>query len=175
MSDFYNIYKMFKLYIYLLLLVLACAQNASEGTEGFYLSPHGLSRQREVHDALEKVMPRIHIEKTTYQHGGINYTIDNCTLEVAYLDGKQSIEIKEHNDVFVSGGRLEILYKFNFTKKDGSSTVSGNAWGSVISDSLNYTKELTFGHDGHLIWALMPNDESYTDLTILNRMHLKRI
>lgn len=131
---------MFKLYIYLLILAVAVAQNASEGTEGFYFSPHGINRQREVHDALEKVVPKIHIDRTTYQHGGINYTIDNCTLEVAYLDSRQVIEIKDQNDVSVSGGKIEVLYRFNFTKKDGSLEKNGYAWGSVVSESLNYTK-----------------------------------
>lgn len=35
-----------KSYIYLLLLVVVIAQPASEGTEGYYISPKGLSRQR---------------------------------------------------------------------------------------------------------------------------------
>ena len=28
--------------------------------------------------------------------------------------------------------------------------------GSVYSDSLNYSKELTFGHEGYLLWQLKP-------------------
>ena len=28
--------------------------------------------------------------------------------------------------------------------------------GSVYSNSLNYSKELTFGHEGYLIWQLVP-------------------
>lgn len=32
-----------------------------------------------------------------------------------------------------------------------------------------------YGHDGILIWALAPNNRSFTDLTIFNRMRLKRI
>lgn len=43
---------MIKSFIYLVLLSAAFAQLASEGTEGFFISPHGISRQREVHDAL---------------------------------------------------------------------------------------------------------------------------
>ena len=89
-------------------------------------------------------------------HAGIDYTIDNCTLDLAYLDGKQSIDISKANDVAVTGGVLEIMYTFNFTKKDGGKTVTGYAWGSVLSDTLNYTKSLTFSQDGHLIWTLLP-------------------
>lgn len=47
--------------------------------------------------------------------------------------------------------------------------------GSVISDSLNYTKELVFNQEGFIAWSLVPGNRSFTDLTIFNRMHLKRI
>lgn len=43
---------MIKSFIYLALLTVAFSQLASEGTEGYFISPHGISRQREVHDAL---------------------------------------------------------------------------------------------------------------------------
>lgn len=123
---------MIKLYIYLLVLAVAAAQNVSERTEGFYLSPHAITRQREVHTALEKAMSRLQIARTTYVHGGIDYVIDNVTLEIAYLDAKQDIEINTHNEVDVSGGKIELLYRFNFTKKDGSLTKNGTAWGTYL-------------------------------------------
>jgi glycerol kinase len=47
--------------------------------------------------------------------------------------------------------------------------------GTVVSESLNYTKMLTFGHDGYLVWQLAPGSKSYTDLTIFNRMKIKRM
>jgi hypothetical protein len=34
---------------------------------------------------------------------------------------------------------------------------------------------LTFGHDGYLVWQLAPGSKSYTDLTIFNRMKIKRM
>jgi len=43
---------MIKSFIYLVLLSAAFGQLASEGTEGYFISPHGMTRQREVHDAL---------------------------------------------------------------------------------------------------------------------------
>ena len=124
---------MLRLYIYLTAIFAAFAQNASEGTEGFYVSPHGISRQREVHEALDKLKTKIHIDTTTYQHAEISYTISNCSLEIAYLDAKQTIDINDVNEVEVSGGRIEILYNFSFAKKDGSLTVNGNAWGIFSS------------------------------------------
>jgi hypothetical protein len=84
---------MMKSYIYLLLLTLAWAQYASEGTEGFYISPHGINRQTEVHDALEKVAAKVNIEDITYNHSGISYFANNFTLQFGYLDGRQSIDI----------------------------------------------------------------------------------
>ena len=97
-----------KSYIYLVLLaVVVGAQKASQGTEGYYLSPHGISRQREVHDALEKVASRINVARTTYIHLGATYVADNFTLKVVYNDGRQSIDIVGYDEVTVSGGKVE--------------------------------------------------------------------
>lgn len=50
-----------------------------------------------------------------------------------------------------------------------------NNLGSVLSDSFNYTKMLTFGQDGHLIWALVAGPKAVSNLTISNRMKIKRM
>lgn len=34
--------------------------------------------------------------------------------------------------------------------------------GSVMTDSVNYTKMLTFNHDGFLAWQLLPGNKSFT-------------
>lgn len=47
--------------------------------------------------------------------------------------------------------------------------------GSVMSDPFNYTKMLTFGQDGHLIWALVAGSKAVSTLTISNRMKIKRM
>jgi len=47
--------------------------------------------------------------------------------------------------------------------------------GSVMSDPFNYTKMLTFGQDGHLIWALVAGSKAVTTLTISTRMKIKRM
>lgn len=47
--------------------------------------------------------------------------------------------------------------------------------GSVVSDSFNYTKGLNFDSQGHLYWQLVANDRGYKNLTIFNRMRIKRM
>lgn len=47
--------------------------------------------------------------------------------------------------------------------------------GSVVSDSFNYTKALNFDSQGHLYWQLVSNDRGYKNLTIFNRMRIKRM
>lgn len=47
--------------------------------------------------------------------------------------------------------------------------------GSVLSDPFSYTKMLTFGQDGHLIWALVAGPKAISNLTISNRMKIKRM
>lgn len=47
--------------------------------------------------------------------------------------------------------------------------------GSVLSDAFNYTKMLTFGQEGHLIWALIAGPKAVSNLSISNRMKIKRM
>lgn len=47
--------------------------------------------------------------------------------------------------------------------------------GSVISDSLNYTKELIFDKDGFLRWSLVAGPKGFKNLTIFNKFRIKRI
>ena len=58
-------------------------------------------------------------------------------------------------------------YRFNYSKNDHGKIVSGYAWGSVTSESLNYTKYLLLGSDGFLTWCLSPDD---TDLSFKDRI-----
>lgn len=45
----------------------------------------------------------------------------------------------------------------------------------MISDSLNYTKELIFDKDGMLRWSLIPGPKAFKNLTIFNKFRIKRI
>lgn len=55
---------------------------------------------------MEAIKSKLVVDKTTYVHSGINYTIDNVVLQAEYLDSKQSVEIVRDNEVKVSGGRV---------------------------------------------------------------------
>jgi hypothetical protein len=79
-----------------LLLILAsiffnqilCETN---GTESYFLSPHGLGRTPEVDNALSNINGQIRVKKTTYNHSTITYVLDNVTIGMAYNDGKQIV------------------------------------------------------------------------------------
>ena len=45
----------------------------------------------------------------------------------------------------------------------------------MISDPFNYTKMLTYGQDGHLIWALVGGSKALSNLTISSSMKIKRM
>lgn len=66
-------------------------------------------------------------------------------------------------------------YVFNFSKTEMGRNTRGYATGSVVSDSFNYTKALNFDSQGHLFWQLVANDRGYKNLTIFNRMRIKRM
>lgn len=56
-----------------------------------------MSRQREVHSAMEAIKNKLVLEKTTHLHTNINYTIENITLQAEYLDSKQKVLIIRDN------------------------------------------------------------------------------
>lgn len=102
---------------------------------------------------------------------------------MVFLDGKQTIDIVDQDRIKVSGGKMEFQYAFNFTREQpGSGVVSGWAYGTilsylgyVVSESFNYTKELFPLEDGHTKWTLTPGSQGYTNLSIGDRMTIKRM
>lgn len=44
-----------------------------------------------------------------------------------------------------------------------------------MSNSLDYTKMLGFGQDGHLIWQLVPGNKSFIPLNITNPLKVRRM
>lgn len=97
------------------------------------------------------------------------------TLGLAYNDGKQTINIISRGEVEVAGGKVELTYRFNFSKTHlGKLVNTGSAHGSVFSDPLSYKKDLYFNQGGYLGWLLVKT--GYPNLTIGNNtMKLKRV
>ena len=101
----------------ILLLSTFCLANAeTNGTESFFISPHGLGRTPEVDNALAKIVGLIRVKRTTYNHSSITYILDNVTIGMAYNDAKQTVEIPKNDVTRVSGGLIEFTYRFNYTK-----------------------------------------------------------
>lgn len=100
--------------------------------------------------------------------------MDNFVVELDYNDGKQNISIADQEEVSVSGGTVFFGYRFNYSVVSSTRHVNGYGHGSVYSDSLMYKKHLIINPEGYLEWAL-PKAEGYQDLTIKNRMGIKRI
>jgi hypothetical protein len=112
----------------LLSLVLA----ETNGTEAYFISPHGLGRTPEVDNALAKMAGQIRVKRTTYNHSTITYVLDNVTIGTAYNDARQTIEIPKKDNVKVTGGRVEFTYKFNYTKTENRNNVTGYAYGRNV-------------------------------------------
>lgn len=113
------------------LLVLAVVSAAqSNGTESYFLSPHGLGRTPEVDNALEKMAGQIRVKRTTYNHSAITYVLDNVTIGTAYNDAKQTVSIPKADNVLVTGGRVEFTYRFNYTKVENRNNVTGYGYGT---------------------------------------------
>ena len=76
--------------------------------------------------------------------------MDKFSIELDYNDGKQTIQIADHEEVSVSGGTVFFGYRFNYSVASSTKQVNGwghgNFWfiniGSVYSDSLMYKKHL---------------------------------
>lgn len=118
----------------LALVVLAVAAAAqSNGTESYFLSPHGLGRTPEVDMALEKMNGQIRVKRTTYNHSTITYVLDNVTIGTAYNDAKQTVSIPKADNVLVTGGRIEFTYRFNYTKTENRNNVTGYGYGTSAS------------------------------------------
>jgi hypothetical protein len=98
------------------LATLSLASTETNGTESFFISPHGLGRTPEVDVALGKMGGQIRVKRTTYNHSTITYVLDNVTIGTAYNDAKQTVEIPKNDVARVSGGRIEFTYRFNYTK-----------------------------------------------------------
>jgi hypothetical protein len=82
---------MSRLCISLLVVLIVLAEEPSKGTEGFYLSAHSLARQKEVHEALDRIKSNFTVERTTYTKSGVVYTIENATIDTTFLDSQQKV------------------------------------------------------------------------------------
>lgn len=146
-------------------VLLGLALCETNGTEAYFLSPHGLGKTPEVDDALQKITSQIRVKTTTYNHSTITYILSNITIGTAYNDGKQNTTVPKVDIVQVTGGRIEFTYRFNYTKIENRNNITGYAYGSVLSDPLTYFKELNFC-EGFLCWRL-PNTKGVEPLTLI--------
>lgn len=88
----------------------------TNGTESFFLSPHGLGRVPEVDMALDKIRGQVKVARTTHNVSSLTYIIDNVTVGILYNPSKQNVTIPRADYVEVTGGRFEFTYSFNYTK-----------------------------------------------------------
>lgn len=115
------------------LALLTLTATETNGTEAYFLSPHGLGRTPEVDNALEKMTGQIRVKRTTYNHSTITYILDNVTIGTAYNDGKQTTEIPRNDLTKISGGRIEFTYRFNYTKIENRNNITGYGYGTSLS------------------------------------------
>jgi hypothetical protein len=125
-----------RIFSLLLLLAAFCVteiKSDTNGTESYFLSPHGLGRTPEVDTALNIIYGQIRVKRTTYNHSTITYIIDNVTIGMAYNDAKQTIDIPKTDSAKVSGGRIEFTYRFNYTKIENRNNITGYGYGTFLS------------------------------------------
>ena len=111
-------------------VLLGLALCETNGTEAYFLSPHGLGKTPEVDDALQKITSQIRVKTTTYNHSTITYILSNITIGTAYNDGKQNTTVPKVDIVQVTGGRVEFTYRFNYTKIENRNNITGYAYGT---------------------------------------------
>lgn len=135
---------------------------ATNGTESYFFSPHGLGRTPEVSMALDKIQGQVKVRKTSCNISAITYILDNFNIGIVYNPSKQITNIPKADLVEVKGGRFEITYKFNYTKIENRNNITGYAFGtqslnagSVLTDSVTYYKEFSFCQ-GFLCWRMPP-------------------
>ena len=106
-----------KIFISIALLVLLVHSSSDEvplleeddstnGTESYFLSPHGLGRTPEVDMALDKIVGQVKVARTTYNVSTLTYIIDNVKVGIVYNPSKQNVTIPRPDEVQVSGGRF---------------------------------------------------------------------
>lgn len=121
----------YALQLILILALLTLAASETNGTEAYFLSPHGLGRTPEVDNALEKMAGQIRVKRTTYNHSTVTYILDNVTIGTAYNDAKQTTEIPRNELTKITGGRIEFTYRFNYTKIENRNNITGYGYGTT--------------------------------------------
>lgn len=118
---------------------------ATNGTESYFFSPHGLGRTPEVSMALDKIQGQVKVRKTSCNISAITYILDNFNIGIVYNPSKQITNIPKADLVEVKGGRFEITYKFNYTKIENRNNITGYAFGtqSLIQDQSSPTQSPT--------------------------------
>ena len=95
--------KIFQLTILLSLCLFLTTQQAplteTNGTDSFFLSPHGLGRTPEVPTALDKIFGQVKVVRTTCNVSQITYIIDNVRLGIVYNPSTQNVTIPHADEV----------------------------------------------------------------------------
>lgn len=65
----------------------------TEGTEAYFISPHGLGRTPEVPWALDKIRGQVKLRRTTANISSTTYILDNATLDMVYNYNNQQTNI----------------------------------------------------------------------------------
>ncbi len=121
--------------------------------------------------ALPGVAAQMQIKPIEYSsQSQLHYTLTKAELSLLYNEGTQKT-IVEEEDVRISGGKIEYLYTMNYTKKNGSALTSGTMFGSVFSDSVEFTQKFSLSDDGYLRWKLV----NAKDIQISAKLPIRRL
>ncbi|MCB0370560.1 MAG: hypothetical protein KDD45_14325, partial [Bdellovibrionales bacterium] len=83
------------------LAIINCIEieEATNGTESYFISPHGLGRVPEVNIALQNINGHVKVAHTTRNVSTITYIIDNVTLGMVYNPSKQNVTVTKTDEI----------------------------------------------------------------------------
>ena len=102
----------------------------SNGTESYFISPHGLGKTPEMDWTLDKLRSKLTVKDISYTTvGQVVYKLANVSIDVLYNDARQETNIPKNDEAEVVGGRVEFTYNFNYSRIGGGSSASGYGYG----------------------------------------------
>lgn len=84
------------------------------------------------------------------------YKIGGIKPRFFYLDSNQTAEILGHDTVIIMGGRVDVMFDFQWSK-EGSASLSGNGTANGLSDKIDFSFELQV-KDGYMLENLTDYD-----------------
>lgn len=127
--------RVIDLVLLLVLGTLCAGQQYCNATHFDFRSNYSLGQQNELNCTFTKAGQKIDaLENVTFKaNDSVTYNIFNAKPVLYYIDSKQKAEVIDNDTIVISGGHLEVMITFNWTKKS-SAPVNGSGIARALSD-----------------------------------------